>query len=92
MSTPRFKYRPPMVIPKRGSTKSAGEATVEVGVRLGQLRRERGLKQSEVASACGMKPSTISGIENGYHSPSVETLVKVLRGMGISEFTLQADQ
>ena len=33
------------------------------------LRRQRGLVQAEVASACGISPSALSAIERGHRSP-----------------------
>lgn len=59
----------------RGSRSTAGEVVRE--------RRERlGLSQRAAARSCGIPQSMLSRIESGETQPSIETLQRVLRGLG----------
>lgn len=49
-----------------------------VGV-LKEGRQRKGLKQKEVADRLGIKPSTLSGYENGTSEPDIDTYMKMLR-------------
>jgi transcriptional regulator with XRE-family HTH domain len=62
--------------------------SVDVGKRLGSIRREMGLSQRELAGRAGVTNSTISLIEQNKVSPSVGSLKKVLDGvpMSLGEF------
>lgn len=53
----------------------------EVGIRLREVRKARGLSQRELAKRAGVTNSTISLIEQGRVSPSVSSLKKVLDGL-----------
>ena len=48
------------------------------------VRKARGLKQYEVASATGIKPSAYSHYENGIREPNLDTLVKLSDFLGVS--------
>jgi len=56
----------------------------EIGVRLKALRNMHGLSQREVAKRAGVTNSTISLIEQGRVSPSVDSLKKVLNSFSLS--------
>lgn len=57
---------------------------MDVGQRLQQLRKMRGLSQRELAKRSGVTNSTISMIEKDEVSPSISSLKKVLSGIPIS--------
>jgi len=57
---------------------------VDVGERLKQLRKIKGISQRELAKRAGVTNSTISMIEKNGVSPSVSSLKKVLAGIPIS--------
>lgn len=61
---------------------------VDIGKRLKDLRRARGLSQRQLASRSGVNNGTISMIEQNRTSPSVGSLKKVLDGIPstLSEF------
>lgn len=59
-----------------------------LGEALRWLRRKRGLKQRELAERCGVSKSMLSAFERGRHSPRLETLEKVLEGLGTDLETL----
>ncbi len=62
--------------------------TVFVGSKIRQLRKERGLTQSELARRIGVQQSDLCRMENGEYKVSLDTLFKVLGvfGMDIGEF------
>ncbi|MGV8959435.1 MAG: cupin domain-containing protein [Stenotrophomonas sp.] len=57
---------------------------MDIGARLQQVRKSRGLSQRELAKWVGVTKSTISLIEQDKVSPSVSSLKKVLDGLPIS--------
>ncbi|MFH1501527.1 MAG: XRE family transcriptional regulator [Candidatus Eisenbacteria bacterium] len=54
----------------------------EVGKRLKDVRREKGLTLKQVAEASGMSPTHISEIERGKTSPTVGALKKIAGALG----------
>lgn len=60
------------------------EAGFDVGTRLRQLRRDRGLSQRELAKRASVTNSTISLIEQNSVSPSVSSLKKILDALPVS--------
>jgi transcriptional regulator with XRE-family HTH domain len=50
---------------------------VAFGKRLAELRERRGLTQRELAVRSGMTLVSISGLEQGRHSPKIDTAVKI---------------
>jgi transcriptional regulator with XRE-family HTH domain len=52
------------------------------GQILRAARLRRGLDQSELAKRAGMNQSAVSRIERGVVSPSLETLNRLMEGMG----------
>ena len=57
---------------------------LELGERIRHQRIAKGLKQKELAEKVAVSPDTLSALENG-KSVTVETLARVLRGLGYSE-------
>jgi transcriptional regulator with XRE-family HTH domain len=53
-----------------------------------QLREERGLTQSELASRAGLAVDSVRRIERGQLSPSLRSLAKLAAGMEISLHSL----
>ena len=68
--------------------------TVDVGKRLGTIRKDMGLSQRELAGRAGVTNSTISLIEQNKVSPSVGSLKKVLDGlpMSLGEFFTMGEE
>jgi len=52
--------------------------------RLEQLRRERGIRQEELADAMAVSRQTISSLENGRYNPSIELAFRLARYFGLS--------
>ncbi len=55
----------------------------QVGLRLRELRAERGLSLRALAQQCGLNFNTLSLIENGRTSPSVSTLQQLARALDV---------
>ena len=59
----------------------------EVAIRIVRYRADRGLTQTQLAQAVGMKQPVIARLERGERPPSLATLARVTAGTGI-EFHL----
>jgi transcriptional regulator with XRE-family HTH domain len=59
------------------------EGSPDVGAKVRELRGHRGLSLRALAEACGVSPNTISLIERGLSSPSVDTLQRLSTGLGV---------
>ena len=54
-----------------------------VGAKVRELRQQRGLSLRALAELCGISPNTVSLIERGTSSPSVDTLQHLARGLDV---------
>ncbi|HEY63717.1 MAG TPA: cupin domain-containing protein [Caldilineae bacterium] len=59
------------------------ESPPDVGARLRELRRARGLSLRDLAAASGVSANTISLVERGRSSPSVATLHRLTRALDV---------
>lgn len=59
-------------------------ATQKLGKRIRLLREEAGLSQEKLGIATGLSQTYISGIENGTRNPSIKTLDKLAKALGVS--------
>jgi len=59
----------------------SGQGDVDLGVRLKAVREHNGLSQRELAKRAGVPHSSISMIEQGLSSPSVNSLARILSGI-----------
>lgn len=62
----------------------SGQENIDLGVRLKFVREQNGLSQRELAKRAGVPHSSISMIEQGQNSPSINSLVKILSGLPMS--------
>jgi transcriptional regulator with XRE-family HTH domain len=69
--------------PVTGDTLAITE-DVCLGLRLKCVRESRGLSQRELAKRAGVPHSSISMIEQGLNSPSINSLAKILGGIPMS--------
>lgn len=51
--------------------------------RLEELRRERGIKQEDLAQELGVSRQTISSLEKGRYNPSILLAFKIARRFGV---------
>lgn len=54
-----------------------------VALRIVQYRAEQGLSQTALARQLGMRQPAIARLEAGEHEPSLATLARLARGLGI---------
>lgn len=55
-----------------------------IGGNIRRLRKQKKMKQCELADAIGSKKSVLSVIEGGYHYPSCRTLEKLTKALGVT--------
>lgn len=55
---------------------------IRIGSRLREIREAQGLTTTQLAEMCGMSHSTISKVENGRWSVSIDLLSKVCEALG----------
>ncbi len=53
-------------------------------LKLAEVRRKRGMTQSELAKAVGLAQASISTLESGETKPAFETLIKLARALDCS--------
>ena len=59
-----------------------------IGMRLRELRGQKGLTQGDVEKATGLKSCYTSRVENGYTVPSLTNLEKYAAGLGVPMYRL----
>lgn len=52
--------------------------------RLRESRKEKGLKQKDVAQMLKISESCYGGYEQGYREPDLKTLIKICKVFGVS--------
>ena len=52
--------------------------------RLEELRKERGIRQEELAAVLEVSRQTIGSLENGRYNPSIQLAFKIARYFGMS--------
>ncbi len=52
--------------------------------RLEELRKNRGMRQEELAAALEVSRQTIGSLENGRYNPSIQLAFKIARYFGVS--------
>lgn len=62
----------------------------QLGKRIAQLRRERGLSQGALATKIRSTPQWVSQLERGTRSPTVHTLVKLANALDVPVVDLLA--
>jgi len=62
--------------------------------RLEQIRKQRGIKQEELATALAVSRQTIGSLENGRYNPSILLAFKIARffGMSIEEIFIYEEE
>lgn len=62
---------------------SHGHDDLQIGVRLREFRKRKGLTVTELARRAEMKRPNLSRIEHGKHRPSLETLERLSEALGV---------
>ena len=61
-----------------------GSVSSRFGARVREARSQQGLTLEELASAAGISRATLSNLERGEHSPSLNAATDVARALGVS--------
>ena len=61
---------------------------VNLGKRLKDIRKEKGLTQEELAGKVGIHPTYVGKLEQGICNPSTNMLFKISRGLGVKLYDL----
>lgn len=62
------------------------------GQRLRETRIRAGLSQSDLEDISGIPKARLSRYENGHVAPSIQTLERLAKALGVSEASLLGDQ
>lgn len=56
---------------------------IQFGARIAELRKQRNISQEELAERCGVHRTYIGSIERGEKSPTLNTIEKFAKGLGV---------
>ena len=56
---------------------------LRIGQRIAELRKERGLTQTQLAERCGLQQAHIARIEAGRYSVGLDTLAQIADALGM---------
>ena len=59
------------------------ERIVNIGLKIKQIRKEKNLKQIDLASLCNLEQSSIARIESGRTNPTISNLYKIADALEI---------
>ena len=62
----------------------------KLGRNLKRIRKEKGISQGDIAREFGMDKAFISNIENGKTNPTLATIVRLAKAVGVSVEDLMA--
>ena len=58
------------------------KARYEIGKRIAELRKERGVSQTQLADAIGMAQPNLANIEAGRYSTTIDVLERIADALG----------
>lgn len=58
--------------------------SMKLGRNLKRIRTEKGLTQGDIVRALGFSRSFVSNIENGKTNPTLDTITKLAKAIGVS--------
>lgn len=64
---------------------------MDIGLRIRALREHKNLSQEDIEKRSGLLRTYISRVENGHTVPSLETIEKIARALGMSLYQLFYD-
>ena len=62
----------------------ASSVTKRVAERVAQLRQERGMSQEALGAKARINRVTVARLEAALHPPSIETLDRIARALGVT--------
>ena len=55
-----------------------------IGVRIAELRKNKGLTQEQLAGTMEISPKYLSSIERGKENPTLDTIIKLSESLGVN--------
>ena len=83
LSHQRPKFVEHLVSPSSAEAEKADKWFADVGRRIRQLRKTKGLRQSDLAEKTQLSQGAISRIENGYLAASHSTVEKIAKALEV---------
>lgn len=59
------------------------KAQHNIGKRIAELRKEKGMTQAQLAEKCGMLQPNIAAIEAGKNSTTIDVLERITKALGV---------
>jgi transcriptional regulator with XRE-family HTH domain len=59
-----------------------------IGKNIRQLRKEKGMKQIDLAYNCGFEKQNMQRLESGKTNPTIKTLSKIAEALGVTVIDL----
>lgn len=56
---------------------------MDIGTAIKAIRKQKGITQKELASACGISTNALCSIENNYTMPAKSTITKICQSLDI---------
>ena len=56
---------------------------MDIGTAIKTIRKQKGITQKELASACGISTNALCSIENNYTMPAKATITKICQSLNI---------
>lgn len=54
-----------------------------IGIRIGELRKQKGMTQEKLAEKMGVSPKYLSSIERGKENPTLATIINLAQSTGV---------
>lgn len=54
-----------------------------IGIRIGELRKQKGFTQEKLAERMGVSPKYLSSIERGKENPTLTTIINLAQSMDV---------
>ncbi len=54
-----------------------------IGIRIGDLRKQKGLTQEKLAEKMGVSPKYLSSIERGKENPTLDMIIKLAQSLSV---------
>lgn len=64
-------------------SQSVADDSEEIGERIKELRKSKGVSQKELAQKTGLSIGSIQGYEQGRYNPKLEAIVKIAGALGV---------
>lgn len=64
-------------------SQSVADDSEEIGERIKELRKSKGVSQKELAQKTGLSIGSIQGYEQGRYNPKLEVIVKIAGALGV---------